>query len=164
MQREEVSQAAEAIVGQIAPDELPEFGAVCEAYFRDGQHPRASARGDRDQALGFGTGAELVLLTPTILTVVSRVFEALGTGVQQGITKESAGLSVSLFAGVLGHWFKQYRRTTAKRNTVHPRTAADLRQVHRVALTEAVRMGVPESTATALADAITGYLSVHNTA
>jgi hypothetical protein len=61
-----VALLARAAVERAAPEELPLFRATSSAYFED---PGALERqASKDDMLGFGPGAVVVLLTPVALT------------------------------------------------------------------------------------------------
>src|SRR5215475_6199891 len=54
------------LVAQLAPEELPLFGAMSRAFFADPKRARAT-RGGGDEILGFGLSEAAGLLTPAVL-------------------------------------------------------------------------------------------------
>ena len=66
-----VEALARSAVEQVAPEELPLFRATSEAYFAD---PSSLEPGrSRDDMLGFGVDAALVLVSPVALQVAKEV-------------------------------------------------------------------------------------------
>jgi hypothetical protein len=66
-----VAEVARALIVAVAPQELPLFHSVSEAFFKDPARVRPRGRGN-DDVLGFGT-VEATLLTPIVLTMVTHV-------------------------------------------------------------------------------------------
>jgi hypothetical protein len=89
-----ISDAAHALVREIAPQEMPLFGATSAAYFRN---PRRALRGHlaKDEMLGFGGGETAEFLTPIILIAATKIAELAGPTEQEAPKR---GLS-SLFGG-----------------------------------------------------------------
>lgn len=75
-ENELVSEIARDIVTQIAPQELPIFPAVSEAYFDDPTKALNTLKSE-DRVLGFGLDPSAALLTPVVLAVLSAVFQFL---------------------------------------------------------------------------------------
>src|SRR5687768_14874350 len=71
-----VSEIARDVVTQLAPQELPIFRAVSEAYFADPGNALKRLKSE-DRALGFGLDSAAALLTPVVLAVLSEVFQSL---------------------------------------------------------------------------------------
>lgn len=66
-----VAALARPAVAETAPEELPLFRATSEAYFHD--PGSLTTKGSRDEMLGFGVDAAMVLVTPIALSVARDV-------------------------------------------------------------------------------------------
>lgn len=73
-----VGDAARAVIGQVAPDELPLFGELSAAYFRD---PAGSMglRAQRSKPTRFPGSGELELITGVVLGVLTNVLSDAAT-------------------------------------------------------------------------------------
>ena len=91
-----VAALARATVERAAPEELPLFSATSEAYFTD---PKALERsGGKDEMLGFGVDAAVVLLTPIALTVAKDVIGFLGEQLRARAREQGEGAIDRLIA------------------------------------------------------------------
>ena len=89
-----VAALARATVERAAPEELPLFPATSEAYFND---PKALERsgGGKDEMLGFGVDAAVVLLTPIALTIAKDVIGFLGEQLRRAPASRARARSTS---------------------------------------------------------------------
>ena len=84
-----VAALARATVEKAAPEELPLFRATSEAYFKD---PEALERsGGKDEMLGFGVDAAMVLMTPVVLQVAKDVIGFLGEQLRERAREQGEG-------------------------------------------------------------------------
>jgi len=69
-----VSELARNLVANTAPQELPLFRPVSEAYFKD---PDGTLKGQpgKDETLGFGVGEAATFITPIVLAVMTDVLK-----------------------------------------------------------------------------------------
>ncbi len=86
-----VTDVSRTLVQQIAPQELPLFGATRAAHLKN---PRRALRGQtsKDEILGFGGADDVAFLTPIILTAASRVAELAAGSSQANTGRGLAGL------------------------------------------------------------------------
>lgn len=89
-----ITDVTRALVQQVAPQELPLFGATRAAHLKK---PQRALRGrlNKDEMLGFGGSDDAAFLTPIILAAASRVAE-LATGSSR---LSSGGRLAGLFCG-----------------------------------------------------------------
>ncbi|MFE1882087.1 hypothetical protein [Streptomyces diastatochromogenes] len=85
--RELITEIARDVIKELAPEEVPMFSAVSQAYFAD---PRRvmSGKGSRRSPLGFGSEAVELILTPVVLAATARAVECLAEIGGQHITRE----------------------------------------------------------------------------
>jgi len=147
-----IADLARDTVRQAAPQELPLFRANSEAYFKD---PARALRGERggDQMLGFGTGAEIAILTPFAIEITKQVVIYLGGEVAKAAKAESPGLIREL----VKRCFKKFSPAPTE---PPPLSRPQLEQVRQVALDAAKRLSVPDDRATLLADSVVGGLVI----
>ena len=84
-----VADVARQLVTQAAPQELPLFRATSEAYFADPEKTLAR-RGGKDEMLGFGVEAAVILITPVALDVAKRVVAWVAGQVGDSVKKEGS--------------------------------------------------------------------------
>jgi hypothetical protein len=150
-----IAELARDTVRLVAPAEMPLFRANSEAYFRD---PDRALRGERggDQLLGFGTGAEVVILTPVVLAITKEVVVFLAGEVAKAAKAESPGVIREL----VKRCFKKFGPAPASAQQDPPLTRGQLEQVRQVALDAAKRLAVPDNQAALLADSVVGGLAI----
>ena len=84
-----VAALARATVEKVAPEELPLFRATSEAYF---ENPQAlEQKGGKDEMLGFGVDAALLLVTPVALQVARDVIGFLGEQLRERAREQGEG-------------------------------------------------------------------------
>ncbi len=86
-----IADLSKTIVMQVAPEELDLFDELIEDYFEDSAPPDLSISDD-DEALGFGTGEALVIVTPAVAAAVSGVATYILKEVLKTVQEESASL------------------------------------------------------------------------
>ncbi|MEV6777092.1 hypothetical protein [Streptomyces syringium] len=71
-----ITEIARDVIEEIAPEEVPTFSAVSQAYFADPQRA-VSGRGSRQAPLGFGSGMVELIVTPVVLAATAKAVECL---------------------------------------------------------------------------------------
>jgi hypothetical protein len=88
---EMIREIARDVITRIAPQELPIFSSISEAYFTDPKDATKSLTSE-DRLLGFGLDPTATLLTPVVFAALSEVFQFLvniaKTAVEDGLGKE----------------------------------------------------------------------------
>ena len=147
-ENELVSSVAHDVVILIAPQELPIFQTVCEAYFDDPRKALMVLKSE-DTVLGFGPDASAALLMPIVLAVVSEVFQLLVQIGKKGIEDAFGGEVTAIIKGML-------------RKGDHPKrsslTKEQIRLVHQKALAAAKGLRLSDDKAAALANSIIAQL------
>ncbi len=159
-EQEFVGHLARAVVGRVAPEELGLFAETEADYFRD---PRAALKaGSRDEAVGFGL--EMALMTPYVLAVGAAVARFLGTVVSDAVRDQLREELKPVVAGRV-RWLLRRddpvqadHRESGGQIRAPGLTAAQAREVRRVALQQAIHSGLDEQKAALLADAFVGAL------
>jgi hypothetical protein len=139
------------VIVQMAPDELPLFNAVREAYFK---HPEkiTKGRGDKEEILGFGIGEVLPLVSPIALAVVSAAVGCIADTIKQSSSE------------ALKRAFKKFRYAQDDTKHVLPvLTREQMAEVHRVAVAKARQLKLSEAQAKRLADAVVSQLATVDT-
>jgi hypothetical protein len=144
---QDVAELGRALVGSLAPAELPLFGAVSRAFFEAGGRVR-HGRGGGDEILGFGAGEAAALLTPAALAAVAAAGGFVADEVRKAFAKTTAE-----FIG------EQVRRVFRREPAALALTAPQLARVRALALDAAKRVKLPEEKAALLADALVGCLA-----
>jgi hypothetical protein len=134
---------ARRVIEQVAPEELPVFGVVEQAYRRNPAKVLAGGRG-RDEMLGFGVEFAGVLLTPVALAAITEVIRYLA-----GAVVGAVGIK---------EWLRRrlHRGSTADLPQL---STEQLVQVREIVLAKALQAGVKEGRAKLLADAVAGALT-----
>jgi hypothetical protein len=151
IEQELVRELAYAVVAHTAPDELVLFEETSEEFFDDPDGV-LRARG-RDEAVGFGL--DVAMLTPYILAAAGSVVTFLLTTVADSVKDEVRPRITARVRGL-------FRGNAAASPDAEPArlTPAQARQVHDITRQRATSLGLPESTAVLLADAVVGGMAV----
>ncbi len=149
-QNQIIADVAREVIRQTAPEELPLFRSTSTTYFQNPERVRKEEK-NRDEALSFGAGEAVILLTPYVLQVMTEVVKFVAGEVQKSLATESA----SLISDIVKKLFKRVR---PEENDLAPLTAAQLAQVRTVAYEKARKLKLPDGQANLLADAIKGTL------
>jgi hypothetical protein len=150
-ERELVGELAALMVAEAAPEELAAFDDAKDRYFRAPESVLGGRQPDR--ALGFGI--DLAVLAPYALAVATPVVRFLATVMQKALQEE---VGPALIAAV--------RRLLRRRNADQPAptppppplTAAQVKEVRRIAYERALALGLDDDRARLLADAVIGGL------
>lgn len=149
-----VAELARAAVERAAPEELPLFTPMSEAYFAD---PRALESGKpRDELLGFGVDAAVVLVTPVALQVARDVLGFLHEQLRARAREHGEGAIDRIIARLVG---KNAEAATAE-ETVPELTDAQLEQVRALAFEKARSLKLSDDRAGLLADSLVGSLAM----
>jgi hypothetical protein len=148
-----VAALARATVERAAPEELPLFGPMSEAYLAD---PSALEDGGkkRDEMLGFGVDAAVVLITPVALQVARDVLGFLHEQLRERAREQGEGAIDRIIAKLVGK-----KDEAAADEPVPELTDAQLEQVRKFAVEKARSLKLSEERAGLLADSLVGSLA-----
>ena len=147
-----VSAMARVLVQDAAPEELPLFGAMRRAYL---DHPGGgveSKRG-REDMLGFGADAAVMLVTPVAFEVARRVVTYLVAQLKSSVEAETSDAIAE----------RVHRLLHCSKGDADggPRlTHEQLEEVHRIAVEHARALNLSETQADMLGDAVVGSLAI----
>jgi hypothetical protein len=145
-----VAALARATVEKAAPEELPLFRATSEAYFED---PQALERGGgKDEMLGFGVDAAMVLMTPIALQVAKDVIGFLGEQLRERAREQGEGAIDRIIARLVN-------RNGGEDAAVEELTDEQLEQVRALAIKKGRALKLSDERATLLADSLVGSLA-----
>ena len=148
-----VEALARSAVEQVAPEELPLFRATSEAYFAD---PSSLEQGrSRDDMLGFGVDAALVLVSPVALQVAKEVIGFVVAQFREAAAEEGEGAIKRLVARLV-HRDEDKEKDDGP---VPELTDQQLEQVRTLALEKARSLRLSDTKATLLADSLVGSLA-----
>jgi hypothetical protein len=150
-----IADVARDVAAQIAPQELPLFRAISEAYFKDPDRV-LDQRAARDEPLGFGVGEAVSLVLPIVLAVASEVVLFLAAEVKKAVGAESGKLTIEATKKL----FKRFRAADQGQPPVSPLTPEQLAHVRKLAFEKARLLKLPEPQAQLLAEAVVGSLAI----
>jgi hypothetical protein len=152
-----VADLARRLVAETAPHELPLFRATSAAYFRDPEDVLSRRKG-RDELLGFGAEAAVILVTPVALEVAKSVLVFVATRTRAAAEKGAGQLIDDVVARVFGRLYRHEGEPPSEDDA--PELDDDeLAEVRRVAFEKARQLDVPEDKAALLADSVVGCLA-----
>ncbi len=154
-----VTALARAAVERAAPEELPLFRATSEAYLRDPAALERQRAGSKDDMLGFGAEAAMVLVTPVALSVATDVLRFLGEQIRRVARKEGEGAVDALVDRVAGRDDDAAAPAAPAEPPPLELTDEQLEQVRAVALEKAKLLKLPDAKAELLADSLVGSLA-----
>jgi hypothetical protein len=147
-----VAALARATVERAAPEELPLFGPMSEAYLAD---PSALDGGKkRDEMLGFGVDAAVVLVTPVALQVARDVLGFLHEQLRERAREQGESAIDRIIARLVGG-----KDDAPADEPVPELTDAQLEQVRALALEKARTLKLSDTKAALLADSLVGSLA-----
>lgn len=148
-----VEALARSAVERVAPEELPLFPATSEAYFAD---PSSLEQGrSRDDMLGFGVDAALVLVSPVALQVAKEVIGFVVVQFREAAAEEGEGAIKRLVARLV----HRNEDEQGEDEPVPELTDEQLQQVRALALEKARSLKLSDTKATLLADSLVGSLA-----
>jgi hypothetical protein len=152
---EAAAALARRAVAETAPEELPLFRATSQAYFDDPERA-LSARGGRDEMLGFGVEAAVVLVTPVALDVAKTVVAFVVARVRAIVEREAGAVIDRTAEGVLA----RFRGGGEPAGEAAPELSKQqLAEVRQLAYERALALDLPDAKAGLLADALVGSLT-----
>lgn len=144
------------LVEQSAPEEIPMFGMMSEAYLRNPDKALKRQTGG-DEMLGFGMGVEVAsLITPVILAVVTKVLKFISDEVTKAARQEGAGFLKDLIQRL----FRRLRRQPEESKPLPQLTPEMLAKIRQVAEENFLKHKVSRQRASILADALVGGLTL----
>ena len=152
-QQQATTNLAQMVIEQLAPQELPLFRAVSEAFF---QNPDAAMRSQAgiDEMLGFGVGEATLFLTPTVLIAAQKLvefaMEAAKEPIKQGIGDLITRMLVKV--GVV--------RKPDVAATIQPLTPSQLAQARQLTIETLHQYNFPKDKSDLVADALIGKLAL----
>jgi hypothetical protein len=147
-----VAELARATVERAAPEELPLFAPMSEAYLAD---PAALERGrPRDEMLGFGVDAAVMLVTPVALQVARDVLGFLHEQLRARAREHGESAIDRIVAPLVGK-----KAPEDESEPVPELTDAQLEQVRALAFEKARSLKLSEARAELLADSLVGSLA-----
>jgi hypothetical protein len=147
-----VAELARAAVARAAPEELPLFAPMSEAYLAD---PKALDPGkSRDDMLGFGVEAAAMLVTPIALQVARDVLGFLHEQLRERAREQGEGAIDRIIARLVGK-----KDDAAAVEEVPELTDVQLEQVRALAFEKARSLKLSDSRAELLADSLVGSLA-----
>jgi hypothetical protein len=156
-ERDLVTQLATVVLEQTAPEELAVFDETAQEYFQNPQAVLDPQR--RDEPVGFGLEASL--LAPVALSVASYVVQFVVTTVRDAAKDEARPVIVSLVRRLFRKASDQEQPSDIDSAPApQPLTDEQAKIVRRIAYERAQALGVHESTAAVLADAVVGGVVV----
>ncbi|MEO1400632.1 MAG: hypothetical protein AAFV72_05180 [Cyanobacteria bacterium J06635_1] len=161
---QQTRQLSEQLVNEIAPKETILFQATSDAYFKDPEATLKEAqKAPGDDLMGFGAGGAVILLTPIILEVTKTALRLAARLGQQAVEDAVSERLQAETSGVLGKvvsFFKKLLGQPEPQAKVEQLTLAQLKAVRQVALTRAQELGLEDTQAVLLADALVGKLAL----
>jgi hypothetical protein len=166
----DILELSRELVNQLAPEELPIFPALAEAYVSN-PSDRLRSRSGSDDSLGFGTGAEIILLTPAILNVshvvmtfiAQEAWPQIQPQVQTAVVHAGVGFAgkgvLRLLAHVRRRGIDAASSSPPLLQQLPPLTGEQLERIRQSAFEEARRLDLSEDRASVLADAVAGNLA-----
>ena len=169
-EQEVIKALARTTVEEVAPEELPLFTPTSQAYF-DPERAARPGGGGADDMLGFGidAAAAAALVTPVALEAARGVLGYLIGELQTAFKDEAKPMIQSLMHRLLHRDEKPATQPDAGTNggkpspkepppSPDPFSEDQLKEVRKVALRTAERMGMDRDRATVVADAIVGAI------
>jgi hypothetical protein len=146
-------------VERAAPEELPLFGPISDAYRAD---PKALDSGkQRDAMLGFGVDAAVVLVTPVALQVARDVLGFLHEQLRKRAREHGEGAIDRILERIVGKKDEEPSAAAAPAaaEPVPELTDEQLGQVRALAFEKARSLKLSEERAELLADSLVGSLA-----
>ena len=141
------AELGRVLVAQLAPEELPLFGAISRAFFADPQRAKPT-RGGGDELLGFGIAEAAGLMTPAVLAAACHV--ALYLTEELGKAFAKAGVDSAL---------EQVKRLFRREPTAVKLDEAQLAQIRTMALDTTRQLKLSNAKALLLADTLVSHFA-----
>jgi hypothetical protein len=146
-QKQLIASISRDLIAQAAPQELPLFPAVSEAYFKNPNKMLKDQTG-KDEMLGFGVEAvSAVMMSPIVLTIVSEVVKLITEEIQE--------------SGIIRKMFKKFGHAEDEAKPVsRPLTPELMEKMHQVAFEKACQYNLSQAKAEQLADSLVAKLAM----
>jgi hypothetical protein len=142
------------LVAQSAPEEIPMFGMMSEAYLRNPSKALKRLDGG-DEMLGFGMGVQVAsLVTPVILVVVTKVLDF----IRDEVTKAARQEGTSFLKEFVQRLFRRLRGQPKESKPLPRLTPEMLAKIRQVAEENFLKNKLSKQRASTLADALVGGL------
>jgi hypothetical protein len=142
------AELALVLVAELAPGELPLFGAMSRAFFPDPKRARPTRRGG-DDVLGFGAAEAAGLLTPAVLAAACQVALYLTEELWKAFAKKAADLVV-----------EEVKRLFRREPTAKRLDQVQLARIRAIALETARDFKLSNAKASQLADAMVSHFAL----
>jgi len=141
------------IVARAAPQELPLYRSISQSYLEapDQIHRKTVSK---DEMLGFGVGAAVAYLTPTLLAVLSWVLKFLAEEIKSSIHDQH------LVGDVLKKLFTKSETAPVTKTPELVLTHEQLERIRKLAYDKARELNLKNAEASLLADSIIGRLAI----
>jgi hypothetical protein len=136
---------ARGVVDELAPGELPLFGAMSRAWFAAPERVRAAT--GRDDRLAFGVAEAAALVTPVLLSACTHIVMQFGQELGHGLAQEAAALVR-----------EQFHKLIRGEDSGLALSAEQVRKARQITLETARRYRVPDQKAEEIAKAVAGRL------
>jgi hypothetical protein len=147
-----VCELARGVVADASPAELPLFRATSAAYMRDPQSVLEARRG-REESLGFGVEAAVLLVTPAALQAARSVLEFLAAQVVGAAESETSDQ-------VRRRVHELFSRDVTPGPAGTALSREQLERVRRIAFDAGIQAQLPEREANMVADSMVGRLAL----
>jgi hypothetical protein len=142
------AELGRVLVGELAPGELPQFGAMSRAFFADPKRAKPTRRGG-DDVLGFGAVEAAGLLTPAVLSAACQVALYLTEELWKAFSKKAADLVA-----------EEVKRLFRREPTAVRLDQVQLARIRAIALETARQFKLSNAKASQLADALVGHFAL----
>ncbi len=155
--RQWIESVSRDLVGQVAPQELPAFGPISDAYFRNPTKV-LEGRTSKDEMLGFGIETGVALITPVIIEATKGVISYLKEEVKKSAKTESTNVISRFMKKVFGLFFSSDKETEQRVSEL-VLTPKQLKRIREIVEAEARRFKIPHDEAVRLSDAMIGRIA-----
>jgi hypothetical protein len=149
-----VSEVGRAVIGAVAPDDLPLFTPISKAYFENPANLRPGRAGE--DILGMGGASEAELLIPIVLSALTQVALFFAKEVGKELAKKMEVVTAEAI-------WEQVRRVLRREPSVITLQPAQLDEIYQLALLTARKFKIKEARATQFADAVIEKLRLRHT-
>ena len=150
-----IADVTRDIIAQTAPQELPLFRAISEAYIKDPDrvlNPQTS----KEEKLSFGVGDAVTILTPIALAAVTEVLKYIGERLVKTAKEEGAEVA----SNTVKRLFKKFQSEERDCFKSTPYLSQEhMIQIRRIVLEKARQLRLSEAQSEMLADAVVGSLA-----
>jgi hypothetical protein len=142
------AELGRALVAELAPGELPLFGAMSRAFFADPKRARPT-RGSGDDILGFGAAEAAGLLTPAVLSAACQVALYLTEELWKAFAKKAADFVA-----------EEVKRLFRQEPTAVRLDQVQLARIRAITLETARQFKLSNARASQLADALVSHFAL----